>query len=58
MLMRSNIRELRQRQRRVRKLRAFKAKLAQTKDAKEREKIIEKIRRRSVNPLVDLADLK
>ncbi len=54
--MRSNLRELKQRQRRVRKLRMLKAKLRQAKDAKEREKIIEKIRRRSVNPYRDLKE--
>ena len=41
----SKVRELRRRQRRVRKLRELKRRLAQTKDAKERERLLNKLQR-------------
>lgn len=47
-------RELRRRKRRRAKLRKLKARLAQTKDLKERQRLIEKVNKISVYPLEDI----
>lgn len=53
----SKEREMHRRQRRVKKLRKLKTLYRETKDLADRQVIIEKIKKISVNPLVDLADL-
>ena len=47
-------RKLRRKKRRRAKLRKLKARLAQTKDLKERQRLIQKIHKISVYPSVDL----
>jgi hypothetical protein len=48
-------RKLRRKKRRRAKLRKYKARLAQTKDLKERERLVEKIRKISFYPMTDLS---
>ncbi len=52
--MKTSIRQMRRRQRRQRKLRELKARLAATTDSRQRARLIDLIRRRSVSPKYDL----
>lgn len=57
MAKREKDRELWRRQRRVITIRKLKAKIAETKDARQRERLIEKIKKHSVDIAKDLAGI-